>query len=166
MSSWAARRLNRHNESWATSALGGTSRSTEIWAYGLRNPHRLMWDVDPARPRTPTLLAFNIGLVTSETVVVIHKGANYGYPLREGAQSMSRTNGMCLLPEEDKFRFRSRTPWHAGRSSRRTRCCSIPTIETLGRRPSDLRKITLPQNSLDRHAFRILRGTLHQILNG
>src|SRR5438093_87913 len=46
----------------------------EIWAYGLRNPHRLIWDVDPARPATPTLLAFNIGLVTWETVVVIHKG--------------------------------------------------------------------------------------------
>jgi len=46
----------------------------EIWAYGLRNPHRLIWDVDPARPGVPTLLAFNIGLVTWETVVVIHKG--------------------------------------------------------------------------------------------
>ena len=42
----------------------------------------------------PTLLAFNIGLVTWETVDVIHKGANYGYPLREGTQSMSSTNGM------------------------------------------------------------------------
>jgi hypothetical protein len=40
----------------------------EIWAYGLRNPHRLAWDVDPARPRTALLLAFNIGLVTWETV--------------------------------------------------------------------------------------------------
>ena len=40
----------------------------EIWAYGLRNPHRLVWDVDPARPAQPTLLAFNIGLVTWETV--------------------------------------------------------------------------------------------------
>jgi len=73
----------------------------EIWAYGLRNPHRLIWDVDPARPATPTLLAFNIGLVTWETVVVIHKGANYGYPLREGTQSMSPTNGMGPLPEDD-----------------------------------------------------------------
>ena len=73
----------------------------EIWAYGLRNPHRLTWDVDPARPSAPTLLAFNIGLVTWETVDVIHKGANYGYPLREGTQSMSPTNGMGPLPDDD-----------------------------------------------------------------
>ena len=73
----------------------------EIWAYGLRNPHRLVWDVDPAQPRTPLLLAFNIGLVTWETIAVIHKGANYGYPLREGTESMSSTNGMGPIPEED-----------------------------------------------------------------
>ena len=105
----------------------------EIWAYGLRHPHRLVWDVDPARPapssaegpapsfaegpapsfaegpapssaegpNAPMLLAFNIGLVTWETVVVIHKGANYGYPLREGTQSMSSTNGMGSLPDND-----------------------------------------------------------------
>jgi len=73
----------------------------EIWAYGLRNPHRLIWDVDPARPSTATLLAFDIGLVTWETVQIIHKGANYGYPLREGTQSMSSTNGMGPIPEDD-----------------------------------------------------------------
>jgi mono/diheme cytochrome c family protein len=73
----------------------------EIWASGLRNPHRLLWDVDPARPRTLTLLAFNIGLVTWEKVVVVRKGANYGYPLREGTQSMSPTNGMGPLPARD-----------------------------------------------------------------
>jgi mono/diheme cytochrome c family protein len=73
----------------------------EIWAYGLRNPHRLAWDVDPAQPGAATLLAFNIGLVSWETVVVIHKGGNYGYPLREGTQSMSPTNGMGPLPEND-----------------------------------------------------------------
>jgi mono/diheme cytochrome c family protein len=81
----------------------------EIWAYGLRNPHRLIWDVDPSQPapssaegpRTPTLLAFNIGLATWETVVVIHKGANYGYPLREGTQSMSSANGMGAIPDDD-----------------------------------------------------------------
>jgi mono/diheme cytochrome c family protein len=73
----------------------------EIWAYGLRNPHRLAWDVDPQRPGAATLLAFNIGLVSWETVVVIAKGANYGYPLREGTQSMSPTDGMGPLPDND-----------------------------------------------------------------
>ena len=62
----------------------------EIWALGLRNPHRLVWDVDAARPRAPRLLAFNIGLTAWETVVIIKKGANYGYPLREGPQAMTR----------------------------------------------------------------------------
>jgi hypothetical protein len=33
--------------------------------------------------------------------MVIKKGANYGYPLREGTQSMSATNGMGPLPEDD-----------------------------------------------------------------
>jgi glucose/arabinose dehydrogenase len=81
----------------------------EIWAYGLRNPHRLIWDVDPAatlssmegRAKAATLLAFNIGLVTWETVVVVHKGANYGYPLREGTNSMSSTNGIGPIPADD-----------------------------------------------------------------
>ena len=80
---------------------GASGARKEIWAYGLRNPHRLVWATDPAQPRTPTLLAFNIGLVTWETVVVVKKGANYGYPLREGTQSMSSTNGMGPLPEDD-----------------------------------------------------------------
>jgi mono/diheme cytochrome c family protein len=81
----------------------------EIWAYGLRNPHRLIWDVDPAAPlssvegraKAATLLAFNIGLATWETVVVVHKGANYGYPLREGTNSMSSTNGTGPIPAND-----------------------------------------------------------------
>ena len=73
----------------------------EIWALGLRNPHRLTWYTDPARPRDPVLLAFNIGLVSWETVMIIKKGANYGYPLREGTQSMSATNGMGPIPVED-----------------------------------------------------------------
>ena len=73
----------------------------EIWAFSLRNPHRLTWYVDPARPREAVLLAFNIGLVSWETVMIIKKGANYGYPIREGTQSMSATNGMGPLPADD-----------------------------------------------------------------
>nr|UXE45359.1 hypothetical protein Hi04_10k_c4711_00005 [uncultured bacterium] len=81
--------------------IGIDGARKEIWAYGLRNPHRLIWDVDPARPAAPTLLAFDIGLVTWETVQIIRKGANYGYPLREGTQSMSPDNGMGPIPEDD-----------------------------------------------------------------
>lgn len=73
----------------------------EIWAYGLRNPHRLAWVDNPGSPGAPHLLAFNIGLVTWETVVIVRKGANYGYPLREGTQMMSSTNGMGPLPADD-----------------------------------------------------------------
>jgi glucose/arabinose dehydrogenase len=49
------------------------------------------------------LLAFNIGLATWETVDVIHKGANYGYPLREGTESMSPAHGMGPLPDDDRI---------------------------------------------------------------
>jgi hypothetical protein len=72
----------------------------EIWALGLRNPHRLTWDVDPAQPRNPRLLAFNIGLTGWETVVIVRKGANYGYSLREGTQAMTM-EGMVPVPADD-----------------------------------------------------------------
>ena len=72
----------------------------EIWAYGLRNPHRLIWDVDPARPGEPRLLAFHIGLLSWETVVVIRKGANYGWPMREGTEARS-LDGMGPIPPDD-----------------------------------------------------------------
>ena len=72
----------------------------EIWAVGLRNPHRLIWDVDTAQPREQLLLAFNIGLTAWETVVIVKKGANYGYPLREGPQAMTM-QGMAPVPAND-----------------------------------------------------------------
>ena len=78
--------------------LDGARR--EIWAYGLRNPHRLIWDVDPARPTEPRLLAFHIGLVSWETVVVVRKGANYGWPLREGTQARA-LDTMGPIPADD-----------------------------------------------------------------
>jgi mono/diheme cytochrome c family protein len=72
----------------------------EIWAVGLRNPHRLVWDVDPAQARTARLFAFNIGLSSWETVMIIEKGANYGYSLREGPQAMT-LEGMRQVPSDD-----------------------------------------------------------------
>jgi mono/diheme cytochrome c family protein len=72
----------------------------EIWATGLRNPHRLIWDIDPAEPQRPRLLAFNIGLAAWESAVIVRKGANYGYPLREGPQAMG-VDGMSAVPPDN-----------------------------------------------------------------
>ena len=55
----------------------------EIFAYGLRNPHRLSWDAP-----TNTFLANDIGLHSWEEVDIIHKGANYGYAEREGNEQV------------------------------------------------------------------------------
>jgi hypothetical protein len=79
----------------------------EIWAYGLRNPHRLIWDVDPASPADNHLLAANIGLHAWETVYVIHKGANYGYSEREGSELLQGPdNTMATLPAVDELPVR------------------------------------------------------------
>jgi len=56
-----------------TGALG------EIYAYGLRNPHRMDWD-----PVSKALLVNDIGVHYWEEIDIIAKGANYGYPEREG----------------------------------------------------------------------------------
>ena len=76
----------------------------EIWAYGLRNPARLTWDVDPADRGNQHLIANVIGLNTWETIVIIHRGANYGYSLREGNQKLDKTNLTSALPKDDPAR--------------------------------------------------------------
>src|SRR5262249_56455984 len=73
----------------------------EIWAYGLRNPTRLTWYVDPEMPGKVTLIASVIGLQTWETVDIIHKGANYGYSLREGNQLLKADNHLDAVPADD-----------------------------------------------------------------
>lgn len=60
----------------------------EIFAYGMRNPHRIAWDVSNGQA---TLLAFVIGSnmgspVRYETINIVRRGANYGFPLREGPE--------------------------------------------------------------------------------
>jgi Glucose / Sorbosone dehydrogenase len=64
----------------------------EIFAYGMRNPHRMTWDVPAGPGSQPNLLAFVIGSnvgspVRYETINIIRRGANYGYPLREGPEA-------------------------------------------------------------------------------
>jgi hypothetical protein len=68
----------------------------EIWAYGLRNPHRLAWDGD-------TLIAANVGLHTWESVYIVRKAANYGYPLREGNETLNQDNATTALPQQDRI---------------------------------------------------------------
>jgi hypothetical protein len=80
-----------------------TGARPEIWAYGLRNPHRLTWEIDPARPANNRLLAMVIGLHTWETVVVVHKAANYGYSEREGDEQLLPSNQTGPRPKIDRL---------------------------------------------------------------
>jgi Glucose / Sorbosone dehydrogenase len=75
----------------------------EIWAYGLRNPHRLNWAVDPSNPANNRLIANSVGLHTWETVYIIHKGTNYGYGRREGNELLKDDNTTGPLPAVDKI---------------------------------------------------------------
>jgi hypothetical protein len=55
----------------------------EVYAYGLRHPHRFNWDAE-----TNTLLVIDIGLHYWEEIDIVRKGANYGYPEREGNEQL------------------------------------------------------------------------------
>ncbi len=77
----------------------------EIYAYGLRNPHRLQWDVE-----TKTLIVDDIGVHYWEEVDTVTKGGNYGYAEREGNEQFfvndagktgSLMNPPVPFPEKD-----------------------------------------------------------------
>lgn len=68
----------------------------EVWAYGLRNPHRLTWDNN-------MLIAASVGLHTWESVYIVRKSANYGYPLREGNETLKQDNTTTGLPAQDRI---------------------------------------------------------------
>ncbi len=70
----------------------------EIWVNGVRNPHRMEWYQDQSG--APFLFAYNIGATAWETVLIIRKGENYGYPFREGAEARTMM-GQETLPEDD-----------------------------------------------------------------
>ena len=55
----------------------------EVYAYGLRHPHRFDWD-----STSKTLLVIDIGLHYWEEIDIVAKGANYGYPEREGNEQL------------------------------------------------------------------------------
>jgi hypothetical protein len=75
----------------------------EIWVYGLRNPHRLSWVVDSENPANNRLIVNTVGLHTWEMVQIVRKGANYGYPLREGTEMLKADNTTTARPAVDRI---------------------------------------------------------------
>jgi glucose/arabinose dehydrogenase len=72
----------------------------EIWALGLRHPQNLSFD----RGGTGAFLVTDIGQAHIEEVNLGLKGANYGWPLREGTFVTDRTDSATLygLPPGDE----------------------------------------------------------------
>lgn len=66
----------------------------EVWALGLRNPHRLFWDVDPTNTTNSRLVVMSIGLRSWESVYFVTKGANFGYSEREGNQVLDPSTNL------------------------------------------------------------------------
>lgn len=69
----------------ATGPAGGQAgctdgRCDEIYAWGLRNPFRISFDSESG-----TLLTGDVGQNDIEEIDVIRKGANYGWPYKEGS---------------------------------------------------------------------------------
>lgn len=60
-----------------------TNLKKEIFAYGFRNCHRISWDTV-----ANVIVENDIGLHSWEEVNLIHKGGNYGYGEREGAEQL------------------------------------------------------------------------------
>jgi hypothetical protein len=71
----------------------------EIWAYGLRNPHRFSWDTGG----DGTMLISNIGQNKIEEIEIGLAGANYGWSEREGTFVFdpATPNTLFPLPPDD-----------------------------------------------------------------
>ena len=71
----------------------------EIWAYGLRNPHRFSWDTGGEGK----MLIADTGQAFIEEVNLGIKGANYGWGNREGTWVIEENNENVLfpLPQDD-----------------------------------------------------------------
>lgn len=70
----------------------------EIYAYGFRNPHRITWST------RNQMLACNIGHGNIESVNLILKGHDYGWPIREGSfvlNPFGEMNKVYPLPGND-----------------------------------------------------------------
>ena len=73
---------------------GDPDTLAEIWAYGLRNPHRFSWD----RGGDGRLLISDIGQANVEEINLGAIGANYGWSEREGPYLVIHTNENEVFP--------------------------------------------------------------------
>jgi glucose/arabinose dehydrogenase len=79
--------------------VGNANFLPEIWAYGLRHPQNISFDPEGSG----TFLISDIGQEHVEEINIGIKGANYGWPLREGTFVTDRANGRVLYepPADD-----------------------------------------------------------------
>jgi glucose/arabinose dehydrogenase len=73
---------------------GNPKTLREIWAYGLRNPHRFSWDTGGQGK----MLIVDIGQALIEEINLGIKGANYGWGNREGTWLINEKNENVLFP--------------------------------------------------------------------
>jgi glucose/arabinose dehydrogenase len=66
----------------------------EIWALGLRNPHRFSWDA-----QTRNMYIGHIGEAKLESIFPGQAGANYGWNLREGGFRYEKDDPRAVYPE-------------------------------------------------------------------
>lgn len=80
--------------------VNSPNKLDEIWSRGFRNPHRITWD----ESGSGNMLVSNIGQHSVEEVDLVKKGADYGWPNREGTYTFdveANTEVVYPLPEGD-----------------------------------------------------------------
>ena len=77
----------------------GDGKRDEIWAYGLRNPHRFSWDTGG----DGAMIISDIGQGNIEELDIGLPGANYGWSEREGSFVFDRIDpsNLMALPVDD-----------------------------------------------------------------
>jgi hypothetical protein len=63
----------------------------------------LSFAIDPDNPANNRLVVNSVGFHTWETVNIIEKGSNHGWPLREGTQALSGEQKLGPIPAVDKI---------------------------------------------------------------